>query len=114
MSFDYSDLDLTAKELIADFGRSAILRTKVNSGLAYNPTITPTNTGITVVATKYSSFDVDGSLILATDKKFLMSSLVEPEKADIIVDGGVEYNIENVEVVAPGDTTILYKVQARA
>lgn len=113
MTFSYAGLNQKTKDLITKFGRSVTLRRRVNSGTAYNPTVTPTDIAATVVATKYNSFEVDGALILKTDKKFIMSSTVVPASDDLIVDGDATYSIINIEVVGPGDTVVLYKIQGR-
>jgi len=65
----------------------------------------------------YSDFFINGTSIKAGDKKFTVPAsglACIPNQSDKIVDpAGTAYTIINVEQVAPGGVTILYKVQGR-
>jgi hypothetical protein len=113
MSFDYSGLDNTAKSLISKFGRSVTIRSYSNSGDEADPVRTQSDVLATAVVTDFKNSEVDGTLILQSDKKFLISSLSTPEKDDVIIDQGSEYQVLNVELINPGDTVLLYKAQGR-
>lgn len=116
----YSEMSQTAQEMIAEFGRSVVLR-RNNEGV-YNPltdTVTGSNaTDITISAvfTDFKEKDIDGTLILRGDKQVLFAavSLVPaPENNDILIDGADEYRIIELMAIQPGDTALIYKVQVR-
>lgn len=109
--FDYSNVNLTASALIERFGRNMTLRTLVQSGSAFDPTVTNSDTSIIGVMTWYRANQIDGTLIQAGDKLLLTHSAVTIQ--DKIVDEGKEYSVVTVDVVKPGGTTLLYKVQVR-
>lgn len=110
--FDYAPLDTTASALIERFGRTMTLRTLVQSGSAFDPTVTNSDASITGVMTGYRANQIDGTLIQAGDKLLLTHSAVTVQ--DKIVDDGKEYSVITVDTVKPGGTTLLYKVQVRA
>lgn len=103
-----------ADEMIAEFGQAATLRRPTNSGPAWDPTITWAETGCTVVVTEFSNREVDGTRVLATDKKVLMAvPAIAPATSDRLAIGGVEYSIERVEPLAPGGVSVMFTLQAR-
>jgi len=112
MSFDYSDFDTMAKELISEYGITATLK-RISTTGEFNPVITSVDVSVKLVVSKFKNFDIDNSLILATDLLFIVDSAEEIVKSDKIEVGGKLYDIENVVVVKPGSTVLLYKVQAR-
>lgn len=58
--------------------------------------------------------ETDGNLVLATDRKALISALVvEPSPADRLVSGGQEFQIVSVKALKPAQTLIYWEVQAR-
>lgn len=58
---------------------------------------------------------VDGTRILATDKRVVLTSAAEPLIADTLIIDGVDYQIvPPVRESKPTDTTLFYIVQARA
>lgn len=110
MTFDYSGLESTAARLIARFGRDIILVTIANSGDDFNPTQIETLETVKAVQTQLDT--VDNDLILATDKGFLIDATLIT--ADMrIRDGSTDYSIVLVTEVKPGDTNMIFKVQAR-
>lgn len=109
--FDYTNLSATSARLINRFGRNLKKRTITNSGTEWNPTQTATDTDIDGVIVAYGLDEIDGTLIMTTDKKLLTTSAVELD--DKIVDGSTVYAVVSVSVVEPGDTKLLYKVQLR-
>jgi len=109
--YDYSKLQATATTLINKFGKSVSKRTVTSSGDEWNPTQVNVDTPIDGVVVAYGLNEIDGSLILATDKKLLTASLVTI--ADKIVDGSIVYSVVSVSVVEPAYVTLIYKVQLR-
>jgi len=101
-----------AVKMIKSNGRSVGLVSYVNSGTDYDPTLTSTTTTTKAVQSNFNTFQVDGTVILATDRKYLFAGDVEPAIGMDVLDGGITYKIKNVWQVKPGDTLILSKVQA--
>jgi len=109
--FDYSRLSATSVRLINRFGKTILKRTVVNSGDPWSPTQVNVDTSIDGVVVAYGLNEIDGTLILSTDKKLLTTSLVTT--ADKIVDSAIAYSVISVSVVEPASTTLLYKIQLR-
>lgn len=118
--FDYSRSLAGANRMIARYGKAGFIRRPGTvTGPAYDPTIgEPTDHPARFVVTDYATKDIDGSRVLATDKRVLLSvgSLtIEPTTSDRLVGDGDDngYSIEAVNPVEPGDTVLLYWIQAR-
>lgn len=111
MTFDYTQLALVAQRMITRFGRSTTLRTNVKTGDEWNPTITPSDATINAVFISFKATDVDNTLIKSGDKMLL--SYTQIDSKNIIIDGGVKYEVVGVEEVKTGDTAILYKAHIR-
>jgi len=109
--FDYTRLSATSVRLISRFGKTVLRRTITNSGTEWAPSQTEVDTSIDGVVVAYALNEIDGSLILSTDKKLLTTSLVTT--ADKIVDSAIAYSVISVSVVEPASTTLLYKIQLR-
>jgi len=109
--FDYSGLASTSVRLISRFGKTVLRRTITNSGPEYDPTQVNVDTAIYGVIVSYGLNEIDGTLILAKDKKLLTTSLIDIK--DKIVDGSIAYSVISVSVVEPATTSLLYKVQLR-
>ncbi len=113
MSF-YSDMAQLAIDMIGDFGRSMTLREYAESGDPYDPVRTPSDTSIIGVVTNFKAMDIDGTLIQKGDKQIFVDAENVPTIAMDVVDNSTVYHIISVDEVKPGDTKILYKIQARA
>lgn len=110
MAFDYSGLATTAANLVTKFGRDVVLVTITNSGDDWDPVQVETTETVKAIQTQLDN--VDNDLILATDKGFLVSAaLITVDMR--IRDGSKDYSIVAVTEITPGDTFIIYKVQAR-
>lgn len=109
--YDYSKLAQTAINLIARFGKTVQLRTVTNSGSDFDPNLTNVDTPIKAVISDYKNYDIDGTLILAKDKKMITTSSVT--LSDNIVDGSTVYSVVSVNEIAPSTTVLVYKVQLR-
>ncbi|TGE04631.1 hypothetical protein [Hymenobacter fodinae] len=115
MSEFYNDFVTDAQEMIAEFGRDITL---LNRQLgAYDPRThtmadaVDTSRTVKAVFTDYKDSEIDGEIIRRGDKRCLVAGAVSPK--EIIVDGDDQYAIVTIEVVQPGDTLILSKVQVR-
>lgn len=113
----YDDDKAAADEEIAFWGQPATLLRPTTSGPAYNPTEgSPGRHSVTIVVDTYRNSEVDGTRVLATDKKVTMakgSLTIEPAISDTLVIGGVDHAIVEVRPLNPGGSVILYEVQAR-
>ncbi|BAQ18315.1 hypothetical protein [Methyloceanibacter caenitepidi] len=122
-TFDYAKSEATAQRLIAKFGQAGAIRRVTGSndpGTPWDPsddTETTTDYDCTLVVLEYGKMEVDGTLILATDRKVLVSTAgmtVEPLVSDKLVIGSDVYEIVTVKPLNPGGTVLLWEVQARA
>lgn len=102
-----------ATEMIGENGRPMLLRTFTQSGDPWSPTQTPVDTPIIGLQTGWTRSDRDQFLIEIGDIGILIDSSVEPSTAGRLINNGVDYSIIDFATVAPGEQTILYKVQAR-
>ena len=102
-----------ATEAISENGRPATLVTISNGGNAWDPVQTSAEVDVTVLQTAFNSTDKNQWLIEAHDKAFLLDSSVTPIVGSTLVDGETHYSIINIATIAPGETTILHKLQAR-
>lgn len=117
-AFDYAKPLATANRLIARFGqRGAIRRLTPGNGPSYNPgQPTATNYPADFAIVSFMAKEVDGTRILQSDRKALLSPgslTITPTTADQIIIGGVVYSIQNVDVLAPAGTAVLYTIQCR-
>ena len=102
-----------ATEAISENGRAATLVAISNSGSAWDPVQTSVEVDVTVLQTAFNAADKNQWLIEAHDKAFLMDSSVTPIVGSTLVDGETHYSIINIGTLAPGETTILHKLQVR-
>ena len=98
---------------IRENGRSATLVTVSNCGSAWDPVQISAEVDVKVLQTAFNASDKNQWLIEAHDKAFLMDSSVTPIVGSTLVDGETHYSIINIATIAPGETTILHKLQAR-
>lgn len=105
-----------ADELIAEFGQAGTLRRKAKTGPAHNPTISTEDFSVTLVVIDYSNREIDGTRVLATDKKVLIKAgglEIIPGLDDAVLIGGVSHSIVRLMTLAPGGVTVLYEAQCR-
>ena len=100
-------------EMIGENGRPATLVTTSNGGNAWDPVQTSAEVDVTVLQTAFNASDKNQWLIEAHDKAFLIDSSVTPIVGSTLVDGEIHYSIVNIATIAPGETTILHKLQVR-
>ncbi len=115
----YTDMRATAERLIREKGQAVTYRHVVNG--EYDPATGAAGTTVTNHPARAAVFgfknsDIDGTLILKTDKRVLLacdSLAVEPSKDGRLQIGGVDHEIVSVEPIAPAGTAVVYIVQAR-
>ena len=115
---DYIEDRSDADELIAEFGQDGVLRRRVTTGPTYDPTEgASVDHAVIFVVLGFSNYEVDGTRILATDKKVYLAAgslSVEPRLDDLLVIGGVVHRIIQVKPLAPSGTVVLWELQVRA
>lgn len=132
MTAQHQDFLDMAKEMIGDEGRVMILVRITNTGRPDDPTQTKELMGIMGVQTEYREHDP--VLVRKGDKRILIASTVDitsdmrirdyetvpnvplgqwQESYNGLSGEFIEYSLEDVVEVMPGETSILYKVQAR-
>lgn len=118
MTFDYARTVATADRMIERFGIAGTLRRPTSSGTAYNPTPgTPLDYACRFVVSDYSAMEIDGTRVLATDKKVMLakgSLTVEPALSDLLADGpSSSYRIVAIKPLQPGATVVMWELQVR-
>lgn len=100
--------------------------------LTYQSTAYDTATGVATVTTttatgsgveeSYSAFSIAQGLVLAGDKKFLLSPLTSagaaitppvPDKTTLTMADGVGWTVKKSDPLSPAGTPILYELQLR-
>jgi hypothetical protein len=110
---DYSRNLSSAIKSIHDKGRAVTLVSYVQTGSSYDPVLTPVTVLTKAVQLNFNLNEIDGTVILSTDVKFMFAGDVEPAIGMKIQDGSKKYEIKDVWPLKPGDTLILSEVQAR-
>lgn len=118
MAFDYAEMRAVAEELIAEFGMTGtIVRMTRTGGPDYDPTMEPVSHPCKLVVMNYEDREVDGTLILSTDKKLYVSTAGLPitlERSDKIVADGVAFSIEKLKPLSPAGVIVFWEGQGRA
>jgi hypothetical protein len=118
-AFDYSRPLATANQLIERYGQLGAVETPgERMGPAYDPgEPVPTSTPARFVIVGFEAKEIDGSRVLATDKKALVAPGVltaDPTPADRLVEAnGVSWSIVGVDTLRPAETTLLFTLQVR-
>lgn len=114
----YSRLYATSVRLLFQYGAAATL-TRTTSG-AYDPVTastpdTRTDYAVSAAVFDFTADEVDGTLVLRTDKKALISpdAAVVPQPADSFTWQGKVHMVVAVEQVSPAGAAVLYKAQVR-
>jgi hypothetical protein len=118
--FDYVSSQADADELIREFGAAAVLRRAVAGD--YDPNFGEVDDQgeqrFTTVAVEVESkaSEVDGSEILATDTKLLITPYLAtlPQPQDLIEFSGTVYTIVASRPVKPAGVVVLHQVWGRA
>lgn len=129
MAINYTRMRATAERLVEENGRTLQLVRK-DQGNPVDPTkpwrSSTEAAEITVdvigVVTEFEKEEVDGTLVLRTDKMALVAaksvsdaapSNLNIEEYDALLDGATRYRIIHPEVIEPGNQRILYILQVR-
>lgn len=119
-AFDYARPLAAANRMIERYGQlGAIRRTGAPTGPDCDPTLgTAVDYPARFVIIDFSANEIDGTRILATDKKALVSPgsmTINPATTDHLVeaDGSVWNIIPPVQTLRPAETTLLFTLQCR-
>lgn len=115
-NFHYAHSRATAERLIAKFGMTGTIRRYVSSGPSYDPVNTPENYPCQLVVLEYADANIDGTLILATDKQLYVSTAglgISLLQSDKVVVGEVEYSIQRLKPLRPAGIIVYWEVQGR-
>jgi hypothetical protein len=118
MAFDYAVTQATADRLIANFGRSMILRRNID-GVYENETgavrTTTQDWAIIGVKLDYQLADIDGTYIKISDQRIFVapSFATVPRPNDLIIIDLEEWTVVRVETLKPADVVLLHEVQVR-
>ena len=117
MSF-YTSMQATATRLLIDKGQRITYVQRVSG--VYDPTTGETVTtetshpGIPAAVVSFKNAEIDGTLVLKSDRKVLMGAgVVAPQTTGLLIVGGDTFAIVDVEAVTPAGVDVIYKVQAR-
>jgi hypothetical protein len=119
VTFNYARSKETADRLIQKFGQTGLIRRRTTTGPEYDPTEgDPTDHACRFAVMDYSNAEIDGSRILATDRKVYLAKgalTIEPGLDDLLVDSaGVEYRIiPPLKPLNPGGVVVFWELQAR-
>lgn len=118
--FDYGRPLATVNRLFDRYGqRGAIRRTIPGSGPSYDPGPSAySDDPADMVVSEFSSREIDGTRILATDKKIMVAPgalITPPALSDKVVEAdGTVYNIvPPIQTKRPAGTTLVYILQGR-
>lgn len=117
MSTFYAEMAATALELLREFGTSVTL--KRTTGASTDPVTGVVTAGTaddqttTGLLTPFPDRLIDGTRILASDRKLILSPEVRPLMTDKPVIGGQQWSIVQIDTIEPTDTPVVYMVQVR-
>jgi len=123
-TFNYARARATAERQFARFGQAAVVRrvasTSDPSGTPWDPeddVRVTTDHACVVAVMDYDNREIDGTLILAGDRRVYVSTAglaIEPLTSDRLVIGGKSHEIVAVGQLNPAGTVVYYELQARA
>lgn len=107
---------ILARRLITANGREITLVTLTGEGKKWDPqNVKRIKKSVIGVQTNFKSSEIDGRLILSTDKAFLIETDEPPILEMRVIDSldGIEHSLVSFTTIAPGTTSIIYKLQVR-
>lgn len=112
-TFDYTEMQAVAEELIAEFGMAGTIRRSVSSGPAYDPVITDVDYPCQLVVLEIDLSKVDGTLIQKGDRMVYVSTAglsIQIVESDKVVIGGKEHAIKQCKPLSPAGLTVYYEL----
>ena len=108
MSFNYAGILATATRLIGDFGQTATLTRTTRDAV----TTTQTGVGVQAVINGGDRARIGNAQIPV--RKYILSGALTPKAGDRLVCGTEDVVIMQADQLAPGSTTVIWTVLARA
>lgn len=117
-AFNYAKPLASANRLIERYGQLGVISHPTYTGPKHNPTEgAPFEEDARFVIVKFRSDEIDGTRILATDKKALLAPGALTEEvttsAKLVEADATAWNIVAVETLRPAETTLLYTLIIR-
>ena len=78
-----------------------------------DPAGTPVDIAGHAVEKAYKQSEIDGTTVMANDRRFITNDLPSPTTADKLVIGSTVLTIVSVSAIQPGDTMITRTLQCR-
>ena len=117
MRNNYAEDRADADEMIDEFGQDGVLRRLTTTGPDYDPVEgAPDDHPAVFAVLDYTNREIDGTRILATDKKALLSVgdlTIVPGTDDQLVIGGIAHAIIQVKPLAPAGMVLFWELQVR-
>lgn len=117
MRNDYAEDRADADELIDEFGQDGVLRQATSTGPNYDPTPgAPDDHPVVFVVLDYANREIDGTRVLATDKKVYLAAgglTITPGLDDELLVDGNRHAIIQVKPLAPAGTVVFWELQVR-
>lgn len=117
MTAFYPRMQDTVSRLLPKYGKTMYLE---RAGTSVTDPVTgdavtqpPQSIPVVGVVTDYKIGEIDGKLILTSDKKATITAAVKPLKTDYLQDGDTKWRIEYVDDKTPADVTLCYQLQVR-
>ena len=112
----YTDLAAVALRLLTDKGQQVTFSRETSTGFdpetGINTTTTSTITGYGA-AFDYNSSEIDGTIIVKGDIRFLFEAGSAPQQDDTAPVDSIIYRVMAVKKISPAGTDVLYEVQLR-
>lgn len=117
MSDFYTGLASTAKSLLSKYGQTVTLTRSVSGTVDPITGIGTAGTSTSFTANgavlMFSKSLIDGTNILATDKRVLIDSDNKPMINDVITTSGGDLTVLAVNAIAPSGQAVIYEMQCR-
>ncbi len=113
----YPRMQATVSRLLPKYGKTMYLEragSSTTDPVTGDATISPPQSlPVIGVVQDFNRFEVDGTLILASDKKVTITAATAPLNTDFLQDGATKWRIINISDKTPADTTLCYQLQVR-
>jgi len=116
-TFDYTEMQATAHELIEEFGQAGTVKRVTPPDPVYGGVPVVTSYPATLVPMTYEARYIDGTVILSGDMQIYISAVglpIEPTVGDVVTANGADYAIINGDPNKyDGITSVVFIVQGR-
>ncbi|QWA09526.1 hypothetical protein GTU79_19490 [Sodalis ligni] len=117
MAAFYTRMQALDTRLLTKYGKTMSLEragTSVIDPVTGDATTSPPQSlPVIGVVQDFNRLEVDGTLILASDKKVTITAATAPLIGDSLQDGTTKWRIINISDKTPADVTLCYQLQVR-